>query len=188
MSNQIDLKRTEQASFRLAAHADGTTDLSLGLIFTLLGFFPLTRAAFGPLLNMVFFLAFLIAITIASQILRRRLVPERIGLVKFGPQIRQRKLVMLLITIILAAAMVATWVVSARGWSPNFPDWFAAYGFELLVAFIVLAVFWGIAYWMGLRRYYLYGVLLAAGFPIQSSLTAIYEGAPFLAAGHAIGE
>lgn len=182
MSTNLDLKSTERASFKLAAHADGTSDISLGLVFVLLGCYAWTREALGPSWNMLFFLVMLGLITLAQVQLRKRLVPERIGLVKFGPHVRQRKMVFLLITIILAVLMILTWVGSARGWSPDFPDWFANYGFEILVALIVLGIFWGIAYTMGLRRYYGYGVLLAAGFPLQS-IISIYEGTPFLAAG-----
>jgi hypothetical protein len=183
MNDNLDLKTTERASFKLAGHADGTADISLGLVFMLLGIFPLTRAALGPSWNMIFYLAMLGIIVFTQTRVRARLVPERIGVVKFGPHVRRRKIVFLLITILLAAAMIATWVGSARGWSPDFPDWFANYGFEILVALIVLGIFWAIAYTMSLRRYYIYGVLLAAGFPIQSLLTGSYEGAPFLVAG-----
>ena len=40
MSTNLDLKQTEKASYRLAAYADGTGDLSLGLVFILLGVLP----------------------------------------------------------------------------------------------------------------------------------------------------
>jgi len=182
MNDQLDLKQTEQASFKLAAYADGTSDITLGSMFILLGCYAWTREAFGAALNMVFFLAFLAAITISMGILRKRLVPERIGVVKFGPQVKKRQLVFLLITILLAAGMIATWVLSARGWSPIFPTWVRSWGFEIIVALIVLGIFGAIAYTMNIQRYYLYGVLLAATFMVQI-IPPTYEGLPFLAAG-----
>jgi hypothetical protein len=186
MNTNIDLKGTERASYKLAAHADGLADITLGLVFVLLGFYPLTREAFGPTGNMFFFLAALGLITFAQARIKNRISPERVGLVSFGPQVRQRKMVALLVTILLAVGMIVTWVLSARGWFPGTPGWLGSYGFEILVALIVLAIFWAVAYSLGLRRYYLYGILLGAGFPLQSLLTTVYEGTPFLAAGAVI--
>jgi hypothetical protein len=182
MNANLDLKSTEKASFKLAAHADGTADISLGLVFMLLGIFPLTRAALGPSWNMVFYLAMLGIIVFTQTRVRARLLPDRIGVVKFGEKVKKRKMVALLITIVLAALMIATWVLSARGYFiPS--SWLGQYGFDILVALVILGIFWGIAYTLELRRYYLYGLMLAVGFPIQALLTGIYEGTPFLAAG-----
>lgn len=186
MSTDRDLKQTEKESFKLAAYADGTSDISLGVIFTLLGIYPFTREVLGVGWNTVVFLIALALISLLQMRIRARLIPERIGVVKFGPHVRQRKIAFLLITILLAAGMIGTWVLSARGWSPSFPDWLRGYGFEILVSVIVLGIFWAIAYSMGLRRFYFYGVLLAACFPIQASLTNLYEGTPFIIVGSVI--
>lgn len=183
MSTDLDLKQTEKESLKLAAYADGTSDISLGLVFILLGFYPLTRAALGPVLNMFVFLAGLAAIVISLQVLRKRITPSRIGIVEFGENIRRLKGVALLITIFLAAMMILTWVLSARGWSPAFPGWMRSYGVDILITLIVLAIFWTVAYAIHMRRYYLYGVLLAAGFPVQAILSGVYGGAAFIAAG-----
>jgi hypothetical protein len=185
MNANINLKQTERESFKLAAHADGIADITLGLVFILLGFFPLTRAAFGPTGNMFFFLAVLGIIAVAQDRIKKRLTTGRIGLVSFGPHVRQRKMVALLITVLLAVGMIITWALSARGWFPGTPEWLGSYGFEILVAVIVLLIFWAVAYTLELRRYYLYGILLGAGFPLQSTLP-IYEGTPFLVAGAVI--
>ena len=182
MNKPINLTRAEKDSFRLAAYSDGTTDLSMGLIFALLGIFPLTRQLLGPTWNAVIFLVLLGSIVVAQGLIRKRLAPSRIGIVTFGPRIKNRVRIALLINIILAAAMIVTWALAARGWFPGTPTWLGQYGFEILVSLIVLFILWGIAYALDLKRYYLYGVLLAAGFPLQASLS-IYEGTPWLAAG-----
>ena len=186
MSNDLDLKKTEQESFKLATYADGTSDISLGMIFILLGCYSFTRELLGVGWNMVFFLIALLLISLLQLRIRSRLIPDRIGVVHFGPQVRQRRMGLLLITILLAAAMIGTWVLSARGWSPAFPDWLRGYGFEILVSVIVLGIFWAIAYSLSMRRYYLYGILLGACFPIQASLTNLYEGTPFIIVGSVI--
>jgi hypothetical protein len=182
MNAKLDLKRTEKASYRLAAYGDGTSDLALGLTFLLLGLYPLTRAAFGPDWNMLFFLAVLGSIVGLQFWVRYRLGPSRLGIVEFGPRVKNRLRLALVITILLAGAMIATWVLSARGWFPGTPGWLGAYGFEIIVSLIVLAIMWGMAYTLELTRYYFYGLLLAAGFLLQAALP-IYEGLPFLAAG-----
>jgi len=183
MNDQFDLKSTEKASYKLAAYGDGTADLSMGLVFLLLGLFPLTREILGPSWNVVFFLVVLGLVVAAQGMVRARLGPSRIGIVKFGPRVKNRVRIALLINVALALAMIAIWVLAARGWFPGTPYWLGQYGFEILVSLIVLLIIWGIAYTLELRRYYFYGVLLAAGFPIQASLTGIYEGAPWLVAG-----
>jgi hypothetical protein len=182
MSTNLDLKQTEKASYRLAAYADGTADLSLGLVFILLGLYPLSRAAFGPDWNMLFFLAVLGLIVLIQSLVKKRLGAARIGIVKFGARVKNRVRISLLITVALSALMIATWALAARGWFPSTPKWLGSYGFEILVSLIVLVIMWGMAYSLDLKRYYLYGVLLAVCFPLQAFLP-IDEGAPFLAAG-----
>ena len=59
MNTNLDLKQTEQASFKLAAYADGTSDLSLGQVYILLGIYPYTRAQLGPAWNFPLFLGVL---------------------------------------------------------------------------------------------------------------------------------
>jgi len=182
MNANYDLKQTEKASFKLAAYGDGTTDLSMGLIFLLLGLFPLTRELLGPSWNVLFFLVVLSLVVVTQGWVSKMLGPSRIGIVKFGPRVKNRMRVSLLITVTLAIVMIAAWVLAVRGWFPGTPDWLGQYGFEILVSLIVLLIMWGIAYSLGLRRYYLYGILLAAGFPIQAA-TSVYEGLPWLVAG-----
>jgi hypothetical protein len=182
MNAQIDLNGIEKTSFKLAAYGDGTTDLSMGLVFLLLGAYPLTRELLGPAWNMLFFLVFGGLIVAAQYLVRTRLGPSRIGLVKFGPRVKNRLRVALLITVSLALIMIAAWALAARGWFASTPLWLNSYGFEILVSFIVLMIMWGIAYALGLRRYYFYGLLLAAGFPIQAA-TSLYDGLPWLVAG-----
>ena len=60
MSTNLDLKQTEKASYQTGGLRRRHGDLSLGLVFILLGFYALTRAAFGPGWNMVFFLVVLV--------------------------------------------------------------------------------------------------------------------------------
>jgi len=182
MNAKIDLKQTEKASFRLAAYADGTADLSLGLVFLLLGLYPLTRELFGVYWNFPFFLLVLGAIVAAQVWVKKRLTPSRIGIVTLGERFKKRSRLALLITVILLILTTLTWVGAARGTFLSLPAWMGRYGVEIIVSLIVLAIFWGMAYSLELQRYYLYGVLLAAGFPLQAILP-VYDGLPWLVAG-----
>ena len=181
MNKNLDLKQTERNSFKLATYAGGTADLSLGLAFLLLGIYPFTRAQLGPVWNFPVFLGVLGLIVFAQYRVKSRLAPTRIGIVKLGQRVQKRFKVALLVMVILLTLTVLTWVGVGRG--IHFaPDWWGSYTFEILVALVTLAIFWGIAYTLEMQRYYFYGVLLAACFPLQQILP-IYEGVPYLAAG-----
>ncbi|MGB2962455.1 MAG: hypothetical protein WBB69_00525 [Anaerolineales bacterium] len=181
MNKNLDLKQTERNSFKLATYADGTADLSLGLAFLLLGIYPFTREQLGPVWNFPVFLVVLGLIVFAQYRVKSRLAPTRIGIVKLGQRVQKRFKVALLVMVILLTLTVLTWVGVGRG--IHFaPDWWGSYTFEILVALVTLAIFWGIAYTLEMQRYYFYGVLLAACFPLQQILP-IYEGVPYLAAG-----
>jgi len=183
MSTNLDLKQTEKAGFKLAAYADGTADIGLGLVFLLLGIYPFTREQLGPVWTFPLFLAFLGVIVFAQIRVKNRLAPTRIGIVKLGERFQKLAKGALLATLVLLALTVLTWIGIGRG--IHFaPTWLGKYTFEILVALVVLAIFWGIAYTVELQRYYFYGVLLAAVFPLQQLLpVSVYEGVPNLAAG-----
>ena len=184
MNNNLDLKQTERNSFKLAAYADGTSDLGLGLVFILLGIYPFTREQLGPVWNFPLFLAVLGLLVFAQYRLKSRLAPSRIGIVKLGPRIQKRFRSALLATIILLALTVLTWVGAADGIFFSLSAWLGRYGMEIIVALIMLSIFWGIAYTMEIQRFYFYGLLLAACFPLQHLLPVfVYEGIPYLAAG-----
>jgi hypothetical protein len=182
MNKQLDLKNTEKASFKLATYTDGTADISLGLVFTLLGIYPFTRELLGPAWNFPLFLAALGLIVVFQMLVKRRLGPSRIGIVKLGGRIQKRLKASLLVMIALLALTVLTWVGAAGGFFATLPPLLGSYGMEIIVALIVLAIFWAIAYTLEMRRYYLYGVLLAVCFPLQQILS-IYDGTPYLIAG-----
>lgn len=187
MNAQIDLKGTQQASFKLAAYADGINDILLGLILALLGLFPLTRAAFGPSLNMLFFLVALIGVSTVMMLIRKRLVPSRIGLVKFGAAAHKRLKAALLVTTGLLAVSAIIWGLAGQGYFLPSPSWLSSYGFDIFFALVVLGIFSTMAYSLNVLRYYLYGLLFGAGMLLQAlHLPGLYEGVPMLAAGGAI--
>jgi hypothetical protein len=184
MNAQIDLKSTAKASYKLAAFGDGLTDLTLGLVMIALGTFPLTRAAFGPSLNMLFFVLLLVGISAVLMGVRKRLVPSRLGLVTFGSASRKRLKTGLLITTLLLAVSAVLWGLAGQGWFLPSPSWLSSYGFDIFFALVILGIFCTMAYSLGVIRYYLYGLLFGASMLLQGiALEGLYEGVPMLAAG-----
>ena len=184
MSTNLDLKQTEKASYKLAAFGDGLTDLTLGLILIALGLFPLTRAALGPSLNLVFFLVLLVGISAILMGIRKRLTPSRLGLVSFGSSSRKRLKTALLITTLMLALTAILWGLAGQGWFLPSPSWLSSYGFDIFFALVVLGIFCTMAYSLGVTRYYLYGTLFGASMLLQGiALEGLYEGVPMLIAG-----
>ena len=183
MTDPTPISDQEKETLKKTAYADGTADISLGLVFLLLGFFNWSREMLGPTLNMVFFLIFIVAIILTLQVLRNRLVPERVGVVDKNIPEQKSKRVFALITILIIFGMIATWILSIRGWSSSLPPFLRDYGFGLVVSLVMLGIFSAAAFFLELPRYYLYGILLASGMPLQAFLTGIYEGTAFILAG-----
>ncbi len=164
MNNQIDLKSTERNSFKLSAYADGTADISLGLVMILLGTYPLTRELFGVAFNMLFFFVVLGIIIFAQIRVKARLTPSRIGLVNFGEKTQKRMKVAVLITSLLVFLTAGTWYLSSQGYMLPKGSIMGSYGFDILIAVIILAIFSAMAYALELTRFYFYGFLLAFSF------------------------
>ena len=182
MNAKIDLKQTERNSFKLATYADGLNDISLGLVMILMGIYPLTRELLGVNGNIIFSLGVLVVIFIGQFSLRARLAPSRIGLVKFGERVQKRIKTALLVGIILFFLTVGTWYLSSQGYFLPTPTWLGSYGFDILIALVVLGIFSAMAYTLELTRFYLYGLLLGATFPLQT-LLPVYQGIPYFVSG-----
>ena len=182
MNANINLKQTERESFNLATYADGTADISLGLLLFLMGIYPLTRELLGVNGNILFSLAVLGLIFTAQVWAKKRLAPSRVGVVKFGERIQKRLKVALLVGILLFFLTAGTWYLSAQGYYLPKPSWLGSYGFDILIGLIVLIIFSVMAYSLELTRFYLYGLMLGACFPFPEFFS-IYRGTPYFIAG-----
>lgn len=183
MTDPAPLTDKELESIKKAAYADGTADISLGLVFLLLGFYNWSREFLGTTLNLVFFLVFIFAIILTLQVLRNRMVPERVGVIDYQVPKQQSRRIFAMIAVLIIFGMIAAWVLSIRSWSGDLPPFLRDYGFGLVVALVMLGMFSAAAFFLEMPRYYLYGILLAAGLPLQSVLTGVYEGSTFIISG-----
>jgi hypothetical protein len=182
MNANLDLKQTEKASYKLAAYADGTADISLGLVMILLGIYPTTRELLGVYWNFPLFLFALGLVVYAQFRVKKRITPSRIGIVEFGEKVKNRAKVALLITVVLFTLTVLTWVGAAQGFFNLLPDWLGSYGVEIIFAVVILSIFGSIAYTLEMTRFYLYGFMLSISLILQAFLDT-YDGVQFLASG-----
>jgi hypothetical protein len=132
--------------------------------------------------NALFSLAALGLIFTAQVWAKKRLTPERIGVVKFGERVQKRLKAAVLVGILLFALTAGTWYLSAQGYYLPKPSWLGSYGIDILIGILVLVIFSGIAYTLEMTRYFLYGLLLGACFPLQS-LLPVYQGVPYFIVG-----
>jgi len=187
MNANLDLKSTEKASFKLAAYSDGIADIGLGLVVITLGIYPYTRELLGQGWSALLYLASVGLIIFLQTYVKNRLAPSRIGIVDFGKRATKRLRALGLITAVLVVLTALTWYLSSQGYflpSPASPGsaWMGTYGFDILLAVIVLLIFSAMAYTLDLSRFYFYGLILGLSFPLQTLLPA-YPRFPVLTAG-----
>jgi hypothetical protein len=164
MNTNLDLKQTERNSFKLATYSDGLADISLGLVMILLSLYPYTREVFGVAVNILFFFAVLGTIIWLQVKFKGQLGPDRIGLVNFGEKAQKRMKIAVLITSLLVFLTAVTWYLSSQGYMLPKGSIMGTFGFDILLAVIILAIFSAMAYALELTRYYFYGFLLAFAF------------------------
>ena len=95
---------------------------------------------------------------------KAQLGPDRIGLVNFGEKAQKRMKIAVLITSILVFLTAGTWYLSSQGYMLPKGSIMGSYGFDILIAVIILAIFSAMAYALELTRFYFYGFLLAFAF------------------------
>ncbi|MCK4489245.1 MAG: hypothetical protein KAU23_03245 [Anaerolineales bacterium] len=187
MNTTLDLKGTEKASFKLAAYSDGIADIGLGLVVITLAIYPFTRELLGVNWNALLYLASVGLIIFLQTYVKNRLAPSRIGIVDFGKKANKRLRAFGLITAVLVVLTVLTWYLSTQGYFlptafPGSASWMGTYGFDILLAVVVLLIFSAMAYTLDLTRFYFYGLILGLSFPLQNLLPA-YPRFPVLTAG-----
>lgn len=168
MMQTINMKDAEKQVFRLATFEDGIWEIYLGLFFTLMSIYSLTRDLLGPVLNAVFILGITLLLVGLGWIVKKRITQPRIGLVKLGSRTKQNIRFANLITWGLVLATFALLILGANSliseptWE-RLPQWFSDFDVDLLFALLIAAFFCLIAYTTELKRFYFYGVLLGVG-------------------------
>jgi MFS family permease len=165
----VDIEKIEKRTVQ-SFYSDGLTEISLGLIFLLLGGYFFAQAAapegsaLGSALSVLFFLVIVSACFLVNRILRflkRRITYPRTGYVAFKKKepSPKRRAATMIVGGIIGASLAALY-----GLSPSFKALFPALN-GLLLAIAVLLI----ANKIGLARFY---VLSAASAVIGFAVTA----------------
>ncbi len=183
MSQAINLKNAERNSFKLVTYTDGINDISLGIVLILMSLYSVSRALLGPKLNVVVFLGTVLIVTGVLSYIKTRIVPPRVGRVKFGTQTKKRLKNALIVTSVLVIASLATWFLSASGninepiWE-RLPQWVSDFDVDIIFTILIITFFSVAAYTLALQRFYLYGLLFGFG-NLTSTILLIYQGVLF---------
>ena len=168
MARTLDMKNAEKQVFRLAAFDDGIWEIYLGLFFFLMSFYSLTRELLGPALNAVLFLGLSLLLAAIALIAKKRISQPRTGLVKFGSRTKKK---IKTANIIVLGLVLATFILLILATNSLFkeptwemlPQWFSDFDVDLIFVLAMVGTFCLIAFYTGVTRFYLHGVLLGVG-------------------------
>jgi len=132
--------------------------------------------------NAIIHLALMASIAFGILWAKKGLTHSRIGLVKFGDKAKQRTKVAFLVSFITVFLTSLVWVLSTNGYFLPKSSWLGQYGFDILIAVVILVLFSALAYSLNIIRFYLYGVLFAASIPLQVFLPRL-KWFPLIASG-----
>ncbi|MBC8504740.1 MAG: hypothetical protein ISR58_20530 [Anaerolineales bacterium] len=184
MSQSLNLKTAERNSFKLATYTDGLNDISLGIVMIVLSLYSFTRNLLGPVLNAVAILIVVLIAVGSLSFIKSRLVPPRVGIVKFGSQTKTRLIKAVSATAILVLAVLATWYISASDiifqeptWE-RLPRWVTDFDVDIFFTLLTIALFSSIAYSFSVLRFHLYGLLFGFGM-LLSTILSVYRGIEF---------
>ena len=133
-----------------------------------MSFYSLTREILGPTLNGVLFLGLPLLLAMIAVIAKKHITQPRAGMVKFGSGTKKK---IKAANIIVVGLVLATFVLVILGansllneptWE-RLPQWFSDFDIDLVFALIIIGIFGLIAYFTGIARFYLHGVLLGVG-------------------------
>ena len=164
MSNNNSLRAIQQKTMRMMNFEDGLWDLLLGFIFLALACYPLTRAALGPVLNLVLFLVVLAVLVLVFFGIRRVISTPRLGHAR--PRRNFKLRLLLIITVVMVAltlGLVVLTVLSPAGdTSPanRVTGGPRSYLVEWIVVLVIGLIFSGLGYTTGVTRLYFYGWML----------------------------
>lgn len=168
MFRSISLKDAERKVFQTAVN-DGLWDIFLGCFFLMFVIAPFLSEKLGDFWSSAIFLPFWGLVYLAIRLVRKHVITPRIGSVKFGPSrnaiLMRFNIVMLIVNVL---ALVLGLIVASL--ASRVPGQATGIAFGLLL----LAAFSTAAYFLGVGRLYVYGLLLGLAPPIGEWLWAMH--------------
>jgi hypothetical protein len=168
----MNLKQAEQKTIALSAK-DGLVDILMGIMFVIFASVEsLENAGVSPLASYLPVAVYLAVGIPAFNIVKRRLIAPRTGLVRVSLRHNRQKRNIFIAVIGLQVFTLIIFLLALRsnlGWLPErLPDWLidAVFGTGIFLVFSMLA------YSMQAPRFYLYGFLLGLSLPLGVILQA----------------
>lgn len=171
MSEKISLREVESQVFR-SVFKDGLLELSIGSFVLMFAVGPYLTPYLGDFWGSAIFVPFWLVVFTLLWLIRRYVVKPRTGAFEFG-QWRKKRMIR------VSATMVAIFVISLLLGVLSLvkfdavPGWVHTARFSLVI-FLTFSL---VGYFLGLRRLYLYGVLIAAA-PLVGELLWVYWDVP----------
>ena len=171
MSQRVSLKEAERKAFT-TGFQDGLLDIFIGCILLVFAIAPFLSNRMGDFWSSAVFLPFWGLVWLAIWQVKRSVVEPRVGVVRFsvGRRIKLGRLQILLLGIGIGALILGVFPVEESNSVVNWPNSF-------IFAPMALVGFSVAAYFLGFRRLYVYGVLVASS-PLIGELLDRYWNAP----------
>lgn len=152
--NGKDLKRTEQSAFRAAVDT-GLWDVLIATVLAMFAIGPMLSVHLGDFWSSAVFVPVWVAVYFALRVVQERWVVPRVGIVRFGPRrtLRLRRLALTALVVNIVAFALGLFAATRSG--PPGSDLY-----PVGLALVLLAGFSVAAYFLGIPRYFLYGLLL----------------------------
>lgn len=183
MDQSISVKEAERKALRLALYQDGLWDIFMGCMLLMMSLYPIIRAAIGPLPNLLVLLATLAALAVGFDLVKRRVIMPRIGLVRLGKPQKARIKALNVLALILVIATFALYALAAMSneaapASAPASTWLQNLDVDLAFSVLIVALFALAAYVLNVPRLHLYGWLFGVG-NFASTVLDVYYGHRF---------
>lgn len=156
-----DLRNLERRTFRTVTD-DGLWDVMIAAVCAMFAIAPLLSGTLGDFWSSALFVPVWLAVYLMITAVRHRIVVPRVGRIRFGPE--RRRLLRRVATVVLIVNLAA----AAAGLSAAIGvrmEWFElgdGLGFPIGLGLVALLGMSAAALVLGIPRYGLYGLLLAA--------------------------
>jgi MFS family permease len=157
VTNNITIEEADRKVFA-ASFEDGLVDIFLASVVLMFAVAPFLSVYLGDFWSSAIFLPFWGVVFLLLLWIRKNLVKPRAGEVKYGV-LRRRKLtvftgIMLVLNVVfMIFGFYAFFMPEGPGWTKTIP-----FAVMLLISFTMAG------YFLGVTRFYLYGLLLSGGF------------------------
>lgn len=152
---QNEMQKVERGTFRAAVDI-GVWDILIATLVSMFAIAPLLSGSLGDFWSSAIFVPILAAVYLALQLVKRRLVLPRIGVVRFASyrQARLRRLFVVLAAVNVVALALGTFF--ALRFEPG-----NGLSYTIVFSLTALAAFSLAGYFLNIPRFFFYGLLIA---------------------------